>query len=283
MGAGRADRVAGRAAHDRHARPSTACGSRDFFKPFKPLADITGGDRDVGAARSRSRSRRCSASALLTEVDTYTYRTAHVMLSTAQSYRPGDVRASSTTSGRRRSTSTRSSSRRIRRTSRSRARSGPTTTATGPATGSLPRAAQHGARRRSSLYAPQFAHPGSAARRVRLPRLHARVLPAGALRRGRAARAAGRSAARATATSRCGRGGPTQWRTYDRPGDLHARARRSRSTSSPTAAPTTSGSPRSATDRRSARSASSGPRSGRAAVGVVDGAGQVRRHRPKAR
>ena len=71
--------------------------------------------------------------------------------------------------------------------------------------GSLPRAAQHGAVS-ISLYAPAFAPTGSAARLVRLPRLHARVLPAGALRRGGAA-GGWTFGRRATATSRCGRGG----------------------------------------------------------------------------
>ena len=74
-------------------------------------------------------------------------------------------------------------------------------------------------RRHHAPHAPSRARPSStctrrstragrpAARRLRLPALHPRLLPDRALRRGAARRAAGRSAARATATSRCGRGG----------------------------------------------------------------------------
>ena len=73
--------------------------------------------------------------------------------------------------------------------------------------GSLPRAAQHGALS-MSLYAPVFANPGPPLDCVRLPAVHPRVLPAGAVRRGRAGgrldvRAQGRAA-----TSRSTRGGP---------------------------------------------------------------------------
>ena len=89
-------------------------------------------------------------------------------------------------------------------------------------TGSMPR--ERAARpRRDPPLRPGVRAPGAAARHVRLPRLHPRVLPAGALRRGRQPTGTGRSAARATATSRCGRGARPQWR--DRAArHLHARA-----------------------------------------------------------
>src|SRR5262249_28747949 len=61
----------------------------DFFSPFKPLADLVGDDYD--AARSLAQSLAPELGfALLTEVNTYTYRSPAVMLSTAQSYRPGN-------------------------------------------------------------------------------------------------------------------------------------------------------------------------------------------------
>lgn len=60
----------------------------DFFKPFKPIADITGGDRNVARSLAQSLEPMLGF-ALLTAVDTYTYRSDSVMLSTAQSYRPG--------------------------------------------------------------------------------------------------------------------------------------------------------------------------------------------------
>ena len=60
----------------------------DLFAPFKPLADITGGDPDV--ARSLAYSLRCQINVgLLREVDTVTWRSKDAMLSSAQDYRPG--------------------------------------------------------------------------------------------------------------------------------------------------------------------------------------------------
>ena len=61
----------------------------DFFKPFKPLADLTGGDPAVArTSRSRSQSDARFGAAHRGE---HLSRTAarRVMLSTAQSYRPG--------------------------------------------------------------------------------------------------------------------------------------------------------------------------------------------------
>lgn len=59
-----------------------------FYAPFKPLADIVGTDMNLARTLAQSLSPQLSF-ALLSEVDTYTYRTGDVMLSTAQSYRPG--------------------------------------------------------------------------------------------------------------------------------------------------------------------------------------------------
>jgi hypothetical protein len=61
----------------------------DFFRPFKPLADITGGDPDVARSLAHSLASQI-AFGLLSEVNSITYRSPHVMLSTAQSHRPGD-------------------------------------------------------------------------------------------------------------------------------------------------------------------------------------------------
>lgn len=59
-----------------------------FYKDFKPLRDLVGNDADQ--ARSLTQSLAAVLGfGLLTEVNTYTYRTDDVMLSTAQDYRPG--------------------------------------------------------------------------------------------------------------------------------------------------------------------------------------------------
>ena len=59
-----------------------------FYKPFKPLRDAVGDDMD--AARNLAQQLApVLAFGLLSEVNTYTYRSADVMLSTAQDYRPG--------------------------------------------------------------------------------------------------------------------------------------------------------------------------------------------------
>jgi len=59
-----------------------------FFSPFKPLADAVGDDR-VAAQELAQTVAPMLAFALLSEVDTYTYRTRDVMLSSAQNHRPG--------------------------------------------------------------------------------------------------------------------------------------------------------------------------------------------------
>lgn len=59
-----------------------------FFSPFRALADGVGDD--MGAARSLARSLApMLCFGLLTEANTYTYRSPHVMLSTVQDHRPG--------------------------------------------------------------------------------------------------------------------------------------------------------------------------------------------------
>jgi hypothetical protein len=60
----------------------------DFFKPFAGLRDITGGDPEVAQSLAHGLGRIINIG-LLSEVDTYTYRSAHSMLSTAQDYRAG--------------------------------------------------------------------------------------------------------------------------------------------------------------------------------------------------
>jgi hypothetical protein len=60
----------------------------ELFKPYGPLIDIAGGDPDV--ARQLAYALRCMINAaVLQKVDTATYRTGNVMLSSAQDYRPG--------------------------------------------------------------------------------------------------------------------------------------------------------------------------------------------------
>jgi hypothetical protein len=60
-----------------------------FFSPFKPLVDITGGDPAVARSLAQSLASQI-AFGLLSEVNSITYRSPDVMLSTAQSYRAGD-------------------------------------------------------------------------------------------------------------------------------------------------------------------------------------------------
>jgi hypothetical protein len=60
----------------------------ELFRPYVELRDLTGGDPDV-ARRLAQALARMVALALLKEVDTYTWRSPHVMLSSAQDYRPG--------------------------------------------------------------------------------------------------------------------------------------------------------------------------------------------------
>lgn len=59
-----------------------------FFSPFKPLRDAVGGDPEVARTFAQSLAPVLNFG-LLTEVSTCTYRSGHVMLSTAQDYRPG--------------------------------------------------------------------------------------------------------------------------------------------------------------------------------------------------
>lgn len=59
------------------------------WKDFTGLRDMTGGDPEVGKQLAQSLGRMV-AFELLAEVNTYTWRSPDVMLSTAQDYRPGD-------------------------------------------------------------------------------------------------------------------------------------------------------------------------------------------------
>lgn len=60
----------------------------DLFAPFKPLADLTGGNPDT--ARQLAYALRCQINVeLMASVDTVTWRSPHAMLSSAQDYRPG--------------------------------------------------------------------------------------------------------------------------------------------------------------------------------------------------
>jgi hypothetical protein len=61
----------------------------DFFKPYEALVSLTGGDPRA-AQELAQRLAPMVAAGLLSEVDTITYRTGDVMLSSAQDYRPGD-------------------------------------------------------------------------------------------------------------------------------------------------------------------------------------------------
>lgn len=61
----------------------------DFFSDFKPLADLTGGNADLQRSLAQALASQLGFG-LLTEVNTTTYRSPSVMLSTAQSWRAGD-------------------------------------------------------------------------------------------------------------------------------------------------------------------------------------------------
>ena len=215
VGEGRADRVADGAADARHARPVRPLGVG--------LLQAVQADRRPHRRRPQ-RSRRSLAQqldpmlgfALLTAVDTYTYRSDAVMLSTAQSYRPGNgERAAPHLAGH-------------ARRARDRVHHAPEERA----------AVGHAvAGRRRLLDRQREPAAGRAARRALDEPVHAGVSPIRGRRSTRSATcrtrtrtsrrsgstrwcrpAAGRSAGRATATSRCGRGGPTHWRTYSDPG-----------------------------------------------------------------
>jgi hypothetical protein len=61
----------------------------EFFKPYEPLVALTGGD--VRAAQELAQGLAPMVGlGILSEVDTITYRSGDVMLSSAQDYRPGD-------------------------------------------------------------------------------------------------------------------------------------------------------------------------------------------------
>ena len=136
---------------------ATGLWDSDFFQPFKPIADLTGGDRDV--ARNLAQSLQAMLGfALLTAVDTYTYRSDSVMLSTAQSYRAGFASEQHHISQ-----ATLDEQAIVFTTHpKNEPQSGtqwPDDDGYWTGNGSLPRAAQHGALS-ISLYAPQFANPG---------------------------------------------------------------------------------------------------------------------------
>jgi hypothetical protein len=129
----------------------------DFFKPFKPIADLTGGNRAVAQTLAQQLDPMLGF-ALLTAVDTYTYRSDAVMLSTAQSYRPGKASEQHHISQ-----ATLDESAIVFTTHpKNEPQSGtqwPDEDGYWTGNGSLPRAAQHGALS-MSLYAPAFANPG---------------------------------------------------------------------------------------------------------------------------
>ncbi len=136
---------------------STGLWESDFFKPFKPIADITGGDRMVAQDLAQQLEPMLGF-ALLTAVDTYTYRSASVMLSTAQSYRAGkfgeQIHVSQATLDENAIVFTTHPKNEPESGTRWPDRDGYWT-----GTGSIPRAAQHGALS-MSLYAPIFTSPG---------------------------------------------------------------------------------------------------------------------------
>ena len=143
----------------------------DFYKPFKPIADLTGGNRLVAQDLAQALEPLLGF-ALLTEVDTYTYRSDSVMLSTAQSYRPGKFSEQAHVSQ-----ATLDENAIVFVTHpKNEPQSGtqwPDDDGYWTGSGSLPRAAQHGALS-MSLYAPAFASPGSPFTAFRyLPYTHA--------------------------------------------------------------------------------------------------------------
>jgi hypothetical protein len=129
----------------------------DFFAPFKPIADITGGDRKVAQTLAQQLDPMLGF-ALLAAVDTYTYRSDAVMLSTAQSYRPGRASEQHHVSQ-----ATLDENAIVFTTHpKNEPQSGtawPDDDGYWTGNGSLPRAAQHGALS-MSLYAPVFENPG---------------------------------------------------------------------------------------------------------------------------
>ena len=194
----------------------------DFFKPFKPIADLTGGDRDVAQSLAQQLDPMLGF-ALLTAVDTYTYRSDAVMLSTAQSYRPGKASEQHHISQ-----ATLDENAIVFTTHpKNEPQSGtqwPDDDGYWTGNGSLPRAAQHGALS-MSLYTPVFANPGPPLDSFDyLPYTHAyfpqerfdEVVQAGGWTFGRKG-----SGYVALYSWR-----PVHWRTYSDPGDLHARAAR---------------------------------------------------------
>lgn len=62
--------------------------SSQFYSPFQALRDVVGSDMDLARTLAQGLSPQLSFG-LLSAVDTYTYRSPDVMLSTAQDYRPG--------------------------------------------------------------------------------------------------------------------------------------------------------------------------------------------------
>jgi hypothetical protein len=129
----------------------------DFFKPFKPLADLAGGDPAVAQGLARQLEPMIGF-AFLTEVSSYTYRSPDVMLSTAQDYRAGKFGDQHHIS------QATLDERAIVFTTHPKNEPIPNTAwidddGYWTGSGSLPRAVQHGATS-VSLYAPGFASPG---------------------------------------------------------------------------------------------------------------------------
>jgi hypothetical protein len=62
----------------------------DLFSPFRVVQEVTGGDRDVARELAASFAPMINIG-LLTEVDTCTWRSGGVMLSSAIDYRPGEL------------------------------------------------------------------------------------------------------------------------------------------------------------------------------------------------
>ena len=137
---------------DRHGLWDSA-----FFSSFKPMRDGFGDDMDAARELARSLAPVLNFG-LLTEVDTYTYRTADVMLSTAQDHRPGvfseQIHAWQATLDEHAIVFTTHPKNEPHEDSRWLDSDGYWT-----GSGSTPRAAQHGAAA-IVIYAPQFAPPG---------------------------------------------------------------------------------------------------------------------------
>jgi len=129
----------------------------DFFSPFKPLADLAGGNAAVAQQLARQLEPMIGF-AFLTEVSTYTYRSPWAMLSTAEDYRPGKSSeqhhiSQATLDERAIVFTTHPKNEPIPNTQ------WPDEDGYWTGYGSLPRAAQQGATS-LSLYAPEFASPG---------------------------------------------------------------------------------------------------------------------------